>query len=194
MDDLILFGLVGGVLGFLFYAFITKARRIHDSSTDKNPALSEAVITGHIPNLPKAVVKWVVDGDTVIVKQGWHQITIRLAAIDCPENGQPWGDTAKYGLIKLIGRESVHLEEYGQDHYGRTLATLYVWHRQKNEWLNVNERMVMLGHAWVTHRLNDHLPPDRQNKLVRLERWARSKHVGLWGTENPVPPWMWRNG
>ena len=42
----------------------------------------------------------VLDGDTVIVSTGLRRLIIRLAAIDCPEKGQHWGDTAKYGLIK----------------------------------------------------------------------------------------------
>lgn len=145
-----------------------------------------------IQNLSKARVRWVNDGDTVIVALGTHEITIRLDSIDCPEDGQPWGDTAKYALIKMIGRQDVRLEVHGIDPYGRTLATLYIWHKQKNEWTNINERMVMLGHAWVMRRHYDHLPENRQDKLNSLERWAKSKKIGLWKAENPMPPWEWR--
>ena len=121
-----------------------------------------------------------------------REIRIRLDAIDCPEDGQHWGDTAKYGLIKLIGGRDVRLEEYGQDRYERTLATIFVQHEYESEWINVNERMVTLGHAWVMRMFYDHLPKDRQDKLNRLERWARSKKVGLWQTPDPIPPWKWR--
>jgi endonuclease YncB( thermonuclease family) len=62
------------------------------------------------------------------------------------------------------------------------------------EWVNVNERMVTLGHAWVMRKFYDHLPDDRQRNLNRLEAWARSKKVGLWRTPSPVPPWRWRGG
>lgn len=159
----------------------------------KTKAASETDLKGRIHNLPKAKVRHVIDGDTVIVRSGWSSIKIRLDAIDCPEDGQHWGDIAKYGLIKIIGRRWVHLENHGQDAYGRTLSTIYIWHKEKNDWLNVNERMVTLGHAWVMRRFYDHLPLDRQNKLNRLERWAKSKKVGLWSTLNPTPPWEWRN-
>lgn len=84
------------------------------------------------------------------------------------------------------------IEEHGIDIYGRTLATLYVRHSRKNEWQNVNERMVMCGHAWVMRLYYDHLPADRQAKLNQLEAWARSKRVGLWGTDVPTPTWQWR--
>jgi micrococcal nuclease len=155
-------------------------------------ALSEREIRSQIQNLPTARVRYVIDGDTVIVTRWWLDTIIRLDSIDCPEDGQTWGDIATYGLIKLIGGRTVQLEKHGLDRYGRTLATLYVRDRQK--WLNVNERMVTLGHAWVMQRYYDHLPRDRQDKLKHLERWARSRRVGLWRNPDPVPPWNWRNG
>jgi endonuclease YncB( thermonuclease family) len=159
----------------------------------KTKALSERELRHKIAELPSARVEFVVDGDTAIVTVGWRRLNIRLDSIDCPEDGQDWGDIARYGLMKIINRQVVQLEEHGQDDYGRTLATLYVRHPRENKWLNVNERMVVLGHAWVMRRYYDHLPPDRQDKLDNLERWARDRNVGLWGTESPIPPWEWRN-
>jgi endonuclease YncB( thermonuclease family) len=154
---------------------------------------AETARTAQIPDFPKVRVEYVIDGDTVVVAKGWGRIKIRLDSIDCPENGQPWGDTAKYGLVKLIGGRKVKLEEHGQDHHGRTLATLYVQRGAGPDWINVNERMVTLGHAWVMRRFYTHLPKSRQDQLNRLERWARSKRVGLWRTANPTPPWKWRS-
>jgi endonuclease YncB( thermonuclease family) len=122
------------------------------------------------------------------------RVRIRLDAIDCPEDGQPWGDTAKAGLIKMIARRTVTLEIHGIDCHGRTLATLFVRHGPEEKWTNVNERMVMLGHAWVYHGYCAHLPQERQRQLHRLETWARSKNVGLWRTPDPIPPWKWRRG
>lgn len=158
----------------------------------KNKARSESDLKEHIYELPIARGDFVIDGDTVVVTRGWSEIRIRLDSIDCPEDGQYWGDTARYGLIKLVGGRKVYLEEHGIDSYGRTLATIYVWNTDKQEWLNVNERMVTLGHAWVMRQFYDHLPKDRQDKLDRLEKWARSRRVGLWRQENPIPPWEWR--
>ena len=60
-----------------------------------------------------AQVLWVIDGDTVDVRRGGRRIRVRLDSIDCPEDGQPWGGTAKAGLIKMIGGKSVSLEEHG---------------------------------------------------------------------------------
>lgn len=146
----------------------------------------------HVAQLPSVKVDYVIDGDTVIVKKSWRRITIRLDAIDCPEDGQPWGEIATAGLIKLIGGKSVRIEEHGQDRYGRTLGTLYVQNHHNSLWTNVNEKMVAKGHAWVLRRYWDHLPEHRKARLSRLEWWARAKKVGLWNTPNPVPPWRWR--
>ena len=164
------------------------------SVVTKELALSVAEVKAQFDNLPKYGVVQVIDGDTVIVSNTWAEKRVRLDAIDCPEDGQHWGDTARYGLIKLIGGKEVRLEEHGQDHYGRTLGTLYVRRDADAEWMNVNERMVTLGHAWVMRQFYDHLPKDRQDRLNRLERWAKSKRVGLWKTANPIAPWRWRNG
>lgn len=145
-----------------------------------------------IQSLPTAKVEHVIDGDTVIVTFASSKLKIRLDSIDCPEHGQEWGDIATRGLIKLIGGKTVQLETHGTDVYGRTLGTLFVHLREKGEWQNVNDRMVTLGHAWVTRLSYDHLPKSRQQKLNQLERWAKSKRVGLWKTKNQVPPWKWR--
>jgi endonuclease YncB( thermonuclease family) len=167
---------------------------INSGSATKRKAPSESEIREIIEDLPQAEVTYVIDGDTVIVAKGWSEITIRLDSIDCPEDGQHWGNIAAYGLIKLIGGKRVYFEDHGQDPYGRMLATIYVRHASEEKWVNVNERMVTLGHAWVLRKFYDHLPEDRQDKLNRLEKWARSKKVGLWSTPNPVPPWQWRSG
>ena len=139
-----------------------------------------------------AKVHHVIDGDTVIVATFWRKIKIRLDSIDCPEQDQHRGDIAKYGLIKLIGGRRILLEEHGQDQYGRTVATIYVQHGDEAKWMNVNARMVTLEHAWVMRNSYRHLPKERQNELNRLERWAKTKGVGLWNSANPVPPWKWR--
>ena len=146
-----------------------------------------------VQNFPIVKVVRVIDGDTVIVSSSWRQMKIRLDSIDCPEDGQPWGNIATSGLIKLIGGKRVRIQIYGNDHYGRQIATIYVQKKPGGDWINVNEQMVVKGHAWVMRKYYEHLPKNKRDKLNRLERWARNKRVGLWRTSNPVPPWLWRN-
>ncbi len=161
-------------------------------NANKIQALTTLEVKQKIQHFAKARVVYVKDGDSVVVAILKDKNEIRLDSIDCPENDQPWGNNAAAGLIKLIGGKYVRLEQHGQDPYRRTLATIYVWNSQNCEWINVNERMVMLGHAWVMRRHYDHLPPDRQRKLNRLEQWAKSKKVGLWNDPNAIAPWNWR--
>jgi endonuclease YncB( thermonuclease family) len=172
---------------------IFREQKNNGRAVSKTQAQNAAAVKEQIKDFPRFDVEQIIDGDTVIVSNTWNEINIRLDSIDCPEDDQHWGDTAKYGLIKLIGGREVRLEEHGLDYHGRTLATIYVQHGAGLEWMNVNERLVTLGHAWVMRRFYGHLPKDRQDKLNRLERWARSKKVGLWKTPSPIPPWKWRN-
>lgn len=144
-----------------------------------------------VNDFPVIKIVYVIDGDTVLILKNKDKIKIRLDAIDCPEDGQEWGDIAKYGLMKILKNNIVKIEEHGTDYYSRTLATLYV--KNKSNWMNVNERMVTLGHAWVMRKYYKHLSLERQTKLNQLERWAKAKKVGLWKTSNPIPPWQWRN-
>ncbi len=156
---------------------------------------------------PAAGVEWsgfvdarvvrVVDGDTVIVKmQGGKmrglKVRIRLDAIDCPEDGQPWGDIATFGLKKLIGGKMVRLEGHGLDQYSRSLATIFVKNDFSPKYMNVNEQMVTLGHAWVMRQCYTHLSRARQSSLNRLETLAKTRKAGLWNTIRPMPPWQWR--
>jgi endonuclease YncB( thermonuclease family) len=177
---------------------ITSKRTVYQSNdTQLSPVpesqkVRSAEDVERIQTLPSFKVEHVIDGDTVIVASTSSQVKVRLDSIDCPEYGQEWGDIATRGQIKLIGGKSVKLEVHGSDVHGRTLGTLFVYLQDKGEWQNVNERMVTLGHAWVMRLYYGHLPKSRQQKLNQLERWAKSKSVGLWKTENPTPPWKWR--
>lgn len=168
---------------------VVGSRRATLSVRSRDGSLNAPPITsGQAP----AEVLWVLDGDTIDVRLEGRAVRIRLYSIDCPEDGQPWGDTAKAGLIKMIGRKTVTLEVHGVDEYGRTLATVFAHHGPESKLINVNERMVMLGHAWVMRRHCAQLSAERRRQLDRLEAWARSKRVGLWKTPNPIPPWSWR--
>jgi endonuclease YncB( thermonuclease family) len=165
---------------------------LHDASQTKSLDIGQLPKTIH--DFPLMKVEHVIDGDTVMVASTWKTTKIRLDSIDCPEDGQPWGNIATAGLIKMIGGRWVRIEEHGEDHYGRLLATIYVEDLNESEWINVNEKMVAKGHAWVMRKYYDHLPRRRKDNLNRLERWARTRKVGLWRTRNPVPPWRWRRG
>jgi micrococcal nuclease len=204
---------IGGAVFLLLLVLVTfnkrqqldKTREPVDAISRKSPTVSQSVLhkssmlnevdENHkdIHDFPLAKVVRVIDGDTVIVSSSWRQTKIRLDSIDCPEDGQPWGNIATSGLIKLIGGKKVRIQVYGNDHYGREIATIYVQEKLGADWINVNEQMVVKGHAWVMRKYYEHLPKHQRDKLNRLERWARNKRVGLWKASNPIPPWLWRH-
>ena len=181
------------VIGLLRRDSSAARRRPTDSTSPTVTQQGDRLSTESVEQFKSAVVKYVIDGDTVVIGGLFWQERIRLYAIDCPEDGQPWGDIATAGLIKLIGGKRVRLEPHGVDKYDRTLGTLYVWSDHENEWQNVSERMVVKGHAWVMRRFYGDLSKERKKKLNDLERWAKRKRAGLWRADNPVPPWQWRN-
>ena len=180
------------IFNIRYYRIKNKYKHISLTNTEQIRLFNDFVFEASIETLPKAKVVHVIDGDTVIVLSNWTEIKVRLDSIDCPEDGQHWGDVAKYALIKMIGGRHVRMESHGVDIHGRLLSTLYIWNKSKNEWTNINERMVTLGHAWVMRMYYGHLSEERKRTLNRLEKWAKSKNKGLWNYSDSVPPWEWR--
>jgi len=71
----------------------------------------------------RARVVGVTDGDTLtVLDENDQQHTIRLAEIDAPERGQPWGARAKQALSSLVFRKNVLLQQTDTDRYGRVVA------------------------------------------------------------------------
>lgn len=165
--------------------------RLRRRQRDLNNSRWENIPERHEQNdLIKVKVTWVDDADGITVRGPKGAFKVRLSAIDAPEHNQDGAEAAKAELSKLVDERHVYLEAYGIDRYGRMLATVYVMNR--SELMNVNERLVMMGHAWVAENYCSHLSDNRREQLIRLQRWARWKRMGIWRSENPIPPWVWR--
>lgn len=124
------------------------------------------------------------DGDTLTVLNDTNtQHTIRLASIDAPELGQPYGDGAKQALSRLVFGKMVEVEPETTDRYGRTVAVVTA------EGTNVNRKLVREGAAWV------YLKYLRDPALIDLENDARKSKRGLWAlqADQIMPPWEWRH-
>jgi endonuclease YncB( thermonuclease family) len=122
----------------------------------------------------------IVDGDTIKGIVDGKEITVRLVEIDAPEMDQPFGVESKKFLEKLIENKKVTLITEGKDRYGRTLGELFV---NKD---NINEKMVKSGFAWVYDRYV------KSSLLYSYQDEAKSKTLGIWQSENPIAPWVWR--
>ena len=144
-------------------------------------ALSPAVFAA---DLSGAVVG-IADGDTfTLLTSDKQQVKIRLAEIDAPESGQPYGNTSKQVLSGLIFGRDLRVVVQTTDRYGRTVGRPYVGN------LDVCEEMVRVGAAWVYRQYVV------DESLFDVENDARVARRGIWGLSESeqVEPWNWRRG
>lgn len=120
------------------------------------------------------------DGDTIKVLKNGKQVKIRLAAIDCPEKGQPYGQNAKRFTADMVAGKVVKIWETDIDRYGRVVGFVFIDDR------NLNKELLSAGLAWHYKKYS------RDPELAKLEFQARSEKRGLWAEPDPVPPWEWR--
>jgi endonuclease YncB( thermonuclease family) len=129
------------------------------------------------------------DGDTItVLRDDGEREKIRLAGIDCPEKGQPFGEQAKEFTEEFcLGKEvKIAVEgsprrshaKTGKDRYGRVLGEAIL-----PDGRVLNEELLREGLAWWYRRY----APDNAT-YEKLEREAREAGRGLW----PVPPWEFR--
>jgi len=139
-------------------------------------------------DLDVAEVVKVSDGDTVTVvfaKDGSRK-KIRLATIDAPEFSQPFGKQSRDSLYKLVYRKKVRVLPSARDKYGRVVAEIFVGD------LNINVEQIKRGFAW--HYKFYAKSHGFMKKFVysQAEKTARKAGLGLWQSENPQPPWVYR--
>lgn len=129
----------------------------------------------------------VADGDTVTVLDD-HKVQhkIRLAGIDAPENGMPYGQRSKQYLSDLVFGKTVILEGDKVDRYGRTVAKVLLNGR------DVNLAQIAAGMAWHYKKYEREQSSNDRMLYGAEELDARAARRGLWGDPQPVAPWDWR--
>jgi endonuclease YncB( thermonuclease family) len=122
------------------------------------------------------------DGDSLVVKVQGVAMDVRLAGIDAPELGQPYGREAKQALVSLASGGQLVVEPLDTDRYGRTVA--HVWNGE----MQLNSEMVKRGGAWFYSEFA------RSEALYEVEQEARNAKRGLWALarKDRVEPWVWR--
>ncbi len=131
----------------------------------------------------QAKVVKVSDGDTIRIVKEDDSITIRLYGIDCPETRQNFGKQAAEFASDMVYGKMVDIEAVTTDRYGRTVGI--VSYQDKS----LNEELIRHGYAWKYTKYCDK-PVCLEWKM--LEKNARRNSLGLWGGNNPVPPWKFR--
>jgi micrococcal nuclease len=122
-------------------------------------------------------VKWVDDGDTIMLTDGRH---VRYIGINAPEiahdhqKAEPFGYAAKKYNQSMLQSKKVRLEfdKEKYDRYGRSLAYIFL---QNGTF--VNQAMVGQGYAYVLPR-KPNLKYDRV--LLQAQRNAMSAKRGIW--------------
>ncbi len=125
----------------------------------------------------------VIDGDTFKATLNAQRVTIRIARIDAPEIGQPYGDSAAiFTGRKLLGKR-VDVRRWSWDKYGRIVGDVFTSQRKR-----FADEIVAAGLAWHYRAYSS------DENLQSLENKARAARVGLWRDSQPVAPWAYRQG
>lgn len=144
------------------------------------PGSLHSSLSTALADVGTATVKYVIDGDTIVLADGTH---IRYIGMNAPEIAHPeysdakpaecYGEEAKTENEKLLNGITVWLEpdEGNFDKYGRTLR--YIW--AGNTMIDLE--LVRLGYARVlTISPNTKYAPE----FKAAEAGAKVKKLGLW--------------
>jgi endonuclease YncB( thermonuclease family) len=149
-------------------------------------ALGLLALTVHADTLTGRVVG-ISDGDTLtLLDESRKQHKIRLAGIDTPEKGQPFGEYCKKSLSDLAYDRMVTIESNKLDHYGRVIGKVLV------DGQDVNLEQVRRGCGWHYKKYQNEQPLEDRLSYNAAEESARAGRAGLWADRDPVPPWEWR--
>jgi micrococcal nuclease len=136
---------------------------------------------GDLPWTFTGKVVAVKDGDTIEVMHEGRPVRVRLAHVDCPEGGQPFGKAARQYTSALCHGRTVRVERTDRpDRYGRAIALVHV------DGSCVNRALVSAGYAW------HYTAYSKDASYAALEREARVAGRGLWADPHAMAPWEWR--
>lgn len=138
-------------------------------------------LTTTVPEGYVSVVE-AIDGDTIVVKEGGEERTVRLLGVDTPETKDPrravqcFGHEASKYTKSLVTGRAVRLvidpAEGDKDKYGRLLRYVYF-----EDGTMLNDRLVYEGYAFAYEKF----PTARTEVLKKMEKDARDNNRGLWG-------------
>jgi endonuclease YncB( thermonuclease family) len=140
----------------------------------------------------------VVDGDTVYVLDAAKtQHKIRLAGIDAPERGQPFGRRSKERMAELVAGKHADVDWYKEDRWGRLIGTIWVATPECRaapcpKTLDAGLGLITSGLAWHFRKYAHEQSAEGRERYAFAEEEARAKGAGLWADPDPIAPWDWR--
>jgi endonuclease YncB( thermonuclease family) len=127
------------------------------------------------------------DGDTLTVLDDHRkQHKVRLSGIDSPEKKQPFGQVCKQSLSDLTYDRVVRVEWDKLDRWGRVIGRVVV------DGQDVNLVQIRRGCGWHYKKYQNEQPLEDRLAYNAAEATARTSRVGLWASNEPMPPWDWR--
>lgn len=133
----------------------------------------------------------VMDGDTVGLRTGRRNETIRLASIDAPETGkpgrpgQPYSQASRRALEDMLRGRRVTADCYEIDAYDRHICDIRL-----ADGSSANAAQVQAGMAWANMEGKGKFM--RDPRLPALQSQARAQRRGLWADSGAMAPWQWR--
>ncbi len=143
------------------------------------PALADEMIRGQIVSVSGGDVLKLVDAHS-------REYRLRLAFIDAPEAGQPFGDEAQSALSAMVLGRQVTAQLHGQGADGLTLAEVV----EPNGHL-VNLELVQRGLAW--HDYFDMQLKSEQGKYQGAVASAQQTRQGIWTLDRLERPRDYRD-
>lgn len=122
------------------------------------------------------------DGDTItVLLAGNIQKKLRLAEVDCPESGQPFGKNAKQFTSDQVFGKMISFIATDTDRYGRTIAKVYY---DGGKYLS--SELIKAGFGWWYYYYS------KDKSLEKLEKEAQIHKLGLWQDHSAIAPWEYR--
>ncbi|MFK7822263.1 MAG: thermonuclease family protein [Planctomycetaceae bacterium] len=146
------------------------------------PAPDEASEDSTKPEEFQAKVMKVVDGDTIkVVDRDFQTLLVQLRGVDAPELAQPFGSEAQSVLKSRLENKVVRVIVNQRDEFERITGEVYEADESINVWI------IRQGFGWYNHKYD----ADRTKSAAEVE--AREAGLGLWASDSPTPPWVWKN-
>ena len=123
------------------------------------------------------------EGDAITVFNLNRPVRIKLLAIDAPEQGQAFSESARQHLADLIYDKSVMVEYWGISANGSLVGRVMLNN------VDVGAQMIRDGAAWFDSGNNTHLSVADREVYQQSEQAARNERRGLWQADDPIAPW-----
>ncbi|MGD2088276.1 MAG: thermonuclease family protein [Candidatus Aminicenantes bacterium] len=121
------------------------------------------------------------DGDSITVAISTEKIiSIELDGIDCPEPEQDFGKEAQDFTKNFIYKKKVKVEIIAYEAKDRVIGRVFL------EDKDLSLALIEAGLAWYDKKNSS------DKKLAKAQKKAKKAKKGLWSTDKPTPPWIFR--